>query len=68
MDPNRRGIVAMSLAMTGFVSNDALVKHAPSGAPAWPREDYLNLWVCPLDDGLLGYASFLAGRQPRTGS
>ena len=34
MDPNRRGIVAMSLAMTGFVSNDALVKHASESLPS----------------------------------
>ncbi len=46
---------------------DALVKHAPSGAPAWPREDYLNLWVCPLDDGLLGYAQFPGGEAATDG-
>ena len=40
---------------------DALLKFAPTGAPAWPREDYLNLWVAPLEGGLLGYAQFPGG-------
>jgi hypothetical protein len=40
---------------------DALLKFAPSGAAAWPREDYLNLWVAPLEGGLLGYAQFPGG-------
>ena len=31
---NRRGIVAMSLAMAGFVANDALVKHVSESLPA----------------------------------
>jgi hypothetical protein len=44
---------------------DALVKAAPTGSPAWPREDYLNLWVCPLGDDLLGYAQFPGG-EPAT--
>jgi hypothetical protein len=40
---------------------DALLKFAPTGATAWPREDYLNLWVAPLAGGLLGYAQFPGG-------
>ena len=40
---------------------DELIKLEPSGVAAWPRDDYLNLWVCPLDDGLLGYAQFPGG-------
>ena len=27
------------------------------GVDAWPNDDYLNIWVCNLGDGLLGYAS-----------
>jgi hypothetical protein len=40
---------------------DALIKGAAGGAPAWPCEHYLNLWVCPLGGGLLGYAQFPGG-------
>jgi hypothetical protein len=32
-----------------------------SGARAWPADDYLNLWVCTLGGGLLGYAQFPGG-------
>ena len=27
------------------------------GVDAWPNDDYLNIWVCNLGGGLLGYAS-----------
>ena len=27
------------------------------GVDAWPNDDYLNIWVCNLGSGLLGYAS-----------
>jgi hypothetical protein len=48
-------------AVTGFGTDDA-VKHAASGgADAWPADRYLNVWVCPLGDGLLGYAQFPGG-------
>ena len=29
--------------------------------PAWPANRYLNLWVCTLGGGLLGYAQFPGG-------
>ena len=54
-----------SLAATGRL--DALIKTGPGGAPAWPREHYLNLWVVPLDDGLLGYAQFPGGAAETDG-
>jgi hypothetical protein len=40
---------------------DALIKTGAHGVPAWPCEHYLNLWVCPLGGGLLGYAQFPGG-------
>ena len=46
---------------------DELIKSGPSGVAAWPRDDYLNLWVCPLDDGLLGYAQFPGGNADTDG-
>ncbi len=52
------GITRTSTTVTGFTDDDA-VKHASSGgADAWPRDKYLNLWVCRLSGGLLGYAQF----------
>jgi hypothetical protein len=34
---------------------------ATGGADAWPSDRYLNIWVCPLAGGLLGYAQFPGG-------
>jgi hypothetical protein len=31
------------------------------GINAWPSERYLNIWVCSLGNGLLGYAQFPGG-------
>lgn len=36
-------------------------KRSEGGAPGWPASRYLNLWVCNLGDGLLGYAQFPGG-------
>jgi hypothetical protein len=44
---------------------DELIKTGEHGVAAWPREHYLNLWVCPLGGGLLGYAQFPGG-APQT--
>ena len=38
-----------------------------SGAAAWPANRYLNLWVCTLGSGLLGYAQFPGGPAARDG-
>jgi hypothetical protein len=46
---------------------DELVKTGEHGVAAWPREHYLNLWVCPLGGGLLGYAQFPGGAAATDG-
>jgi hypothetical protein len=38
-----------------------------SGAVAWPAGRYLNVWVCALGEGLLGYAQFPGGPADRDG-
>lgn len=43
-------------------STDDSVKRASSGGKApWKPESHLNLWVCELSDGVLGYAQFPGG-------
>lgn len=55
------GITRTSTTTAGF-TDDNKVKHASTGgADAWPRDNYLNLWVCRLSGGLLGYAQFPGG-------
>jgi len=52
----------------GPFTSDDLVKKASTGgiAPFQPKK-YLNLWVCALSGGLLGYAQFPGGPQATDG-
>lgn len=45
---------------TPFGTNDS-VKRAAEGKAPWATDRYLNIWVCPLAGGLLGYAQFPGG-------
>ena len=45
----------------GFTDDDAVKSAASGGHDAWPADRYLNIWVCPLAGGLLGYAQFPGG-------
>lgn len=69
-DPNGNwttGINRVSTSVTSFSTNDN-VKHASSGgADAWDRDSYLNIWVCDLGSGLLGYAQFPSGAASTDG-
>ncbi|MBI3368468.1 MAG: hypothetical protein HY021_08515 [Burkholderiales bacterium] len=61
------GITRTKTTANSF-SDDDKVKHASSGgANAWPRDKYLNLWVCQLGGGLLGYAQFPGGAAATDG-
>lgn len=55
------GITRTQTARTEFGSNDSVKFAATGGHDAWPRDKYLNLWVCKLGGGLLGYAQFPGG-------
>ncbi len=37
------------------------------GSDPWPTTEYLNIWVCPLIPGLLGYAQFPGGNPATDG-
>ena len=40
---------------------DRMIKFDGFGKSAWPRDSYLNLWACTINNGLLGYAQFPGG-------
>ncbi|MBD8499198.1 zinc metalloprotease [Paenibacillus arenosi] len=40
---------------------DDVKTSATGGIDAWPSDQYLNIWVCALSYGLLGYAQFPGG-------
>jgi hypothetical protein len=55
------GITRTATDMKVFSTNDAVKQNATGGEDAWPSDKYLNLWVCTLGSGLLGYAQFPGG-------
>jgi hypothetical protein len=64
VDPNgnpTEGITRTSTTVAGFSSDDRVKSAATGGANPWPSDEYLNIWVCKLSGGLLGYAQFPGG-------
>ncbi len=56
------GITRKKTTAKGFKQASNPVKHsATGGTNAWDTSKYLNIWVCNLMDGLLGYAQFPGG-------
>jgi Pregnancy-associated plasma protein-A/Secretion system C-terminal sorting domain/Fibronectin type III domain len=69
-DPNGNattGIIHKSTTTTSFSSNDGAKYSAQGGDDAWNSSQYLNLWVCNLGGGLLGYAQFPGGAAATDG-
>ncbi|WP_308700737.1 M43 family zinc metalloprotease [Pseudoduganella rivuli] len=63
-DPNgapTSGIERRQTTVASFSDNDAVKSTASGGLNAWPADQYLNIWVCQLGGGLLGYAQFPGG-------
>lgn len=63
-DPNchaTNGITRTSTNTASFTDDDKVKSAATGGADPWPSDKYLNLWVCNLSGGLLGYAQFPGG-------
>jgi hypothetical protein len=55
------GIERRQTTVTSFSTNDNVKKFANGGLAAWDATKYLNLWVCNLSGGVLGYAQFPGG-------
>lgn len=63
-DPNgnaTNGIERRQTTVTSFTTDDKVKFYAQGGLDAWNSSKYLNLWVCNLGGGLLGYAQFPGG-------
>lgn len=68
---NTSGITRTATSLTHFPYDpndyyatqnlDNLIKRSEFGKTAWPSDDYLNMWVCEIQGGLLGYAQFPGG-------
>lgn len=69
-DPNGNtttGIIRKQTSTTSFSTNDNVKRAANGGDDAWPASSYLNLWVCNLSGGILGYAQFPGGAAATDG-
>jgi hypothetical protein len=61
------GITRTKTKVSSFPQDDSVKSSRQGGADPWPSDSYLNLWVCALGGGLLGYAQFPGGPAPTDG-
>ncbi|MDO8184751.1 zinc metalloprotease [Conexibacter sp. JD483] len=69
-DPSGRatsGITRTRTSAASFSDDDRVKSSRTAGVNAWPSDRYLNLWVCQLGGGLLGYAQFPGGAAATDG-
>jgi len=55
------GITRTETKVTAFGPDDEVKSERTGGVDPWPTDRYLNMWVCQLTGGLLGYAQFPGG-------
>lgn len=55
------GITRTATTRPSFSQDDGVKKKATGGIAPWDTKRYLNIWVCTLSGGLLGYAQFPGG-------
>ncbi len=55
------GITRTATTAESFGADDSVKSKKTGGVDPWPTNRYLNIWVCTLGDGLLGYAQFPGG-------
>jgi hypothetical protein len=61
------GVTRTKTTRTSFLTNDSVKFTESGGQDAWPTDRYLNIWVCTLGGGLLGYAQFPGGPKETDG-
>lgn len=71
LDPDGNATTGITRTQTSVAEFDpnqgeAIKYTASGGVDAWPTDQYLNIWVCNLGGGLLGYAQFPADGQAET--
>tara|TARA_B100001093_G_scaffold519927_1_gene611464 strand:- start:52793 stop:54643 length:1851 start_codon:yes stop_codon:yes gene_type:complete len=61
------GIVRKQTNLQSFpLYGDEIHYDTSGGSTAWDTKKYLNIWVCNIDTGILGWAQFPAGGNPET--
>ncbi|WP_435260987.1 GEVED domain-containing protein [Tenacibaculum sp. nBUS_03] len=70
IDPNGNptdGITRKSSTRTSWGTSDAMKKSSQGGVDPWDTSEYLNMWVCNIGGGILGYAQFPGGSASTDG-
>jgi hypothetical protein len=62
-----KGVTRTRTKSDSFGVDDKVKFTASGGQDAWDASRYLNVWVCALGDGLLGYAAFPGGEPDKDG-
>lgn len=61
-DQPTNGIVRKVTSRTSFsITNDGVKYNSAGGDNAWDPSRYLNVWICRIAGGILGYATFPGG-------
>ena len=69
-DPNGNatsGITRTGTTVTAFPVDNSVMFAASGGHDIWDRDKYLNIWICDLVSGTLGYAAFPGGSPSTDG-
>jgi Pregnancy-associated plasma protein-A len=69
-DPNGKptnGITRTKSTRTSFDTDDSVKSSTTGGRNPWTTSKYLNIWVCTLANGILGYAQFPGGPKRTDG-
>ena len=69
-DPNGNvttGITRTYTTTSSFSGYTSMIYSSTGGQDAWNTSDYLNIWVCNLASGLLGFATFPGGNSSTDG-
>lgn len=61
------GIVRKPTTVTLWSYDNAMKYSSSGGDDAWDRNSYLNVWICNLGSGLLGFAQFPGGTESSDG-
>jgi len=71
VDPNNNPTTGVTRTQTNTsafsYSNDGVKFSSSGGIDAWPRNNYMNMWVCDISGGILGYAQFPGGSASTDG-
>ena len=70
VDPNgnpTNGVLRVPTTATSFGTNNTVKSSTSGGSNAWNAGKYLNMWVCDISGGTLGYAQFPGGSASTDG-